>query len=876
VKPHHRLIALLGWLVPRALRADWRREWTSELQHSESRLPEGELLRRSASAFWDALALQQRRWEANVTQDLRYAARMLVRQPGFSLVAIVTLGLGIGANTAIFSLLDKLIVRALPVAAAERLVTFASGGAPLVLSNPWYEEIRERATLVSVAAFTERHFALSDGGRGERVVGALVSGNYFRTVGVEAARGRPLSDEDDRVAGGSAVAVISHGLWRRAFASEPALVGRRVLLNGHAFEIVGVLAPTFSGITRGVSVDVYVPRTMAPQTMPGGEEALTATNWGWLRVIGRLAPGATMAQAQAALQPFFDERGFDRKGAQKKDTFNLGSLPGVRLRDGRRGYTQEVEDLELPLTMLMGAVGFVLLIACANIMNLLLARAVTRRREMAVRIATGASHARIVRQLLTEAALLAGLGGAAGVFIGSRLAHVLAEFQQRFTHMPHSLDPTLDGRALALAFAVCVAATLAFGIVPARRALTADVLPGLKADAAPSGPRAWRTGGALILAQTALSVVVLIGAGLCLKSLRALHAIDTGLEPSKVLTASFQLELHGYDRERGRQFTAELVRRVAALPGVERASLANIVAFSDGFWIAGAMPEGYRPAPGERMAFDLNAVGPGYFSTIGLPLVSGRDFTAADSREAAPVLIVNETVARRYWPGQNAVGQRMNRGGRSSEIVAVVRDGRVKRPADAVAPAIYLPLEQNFVSQLTLHVRAIGDPAALLGPVRRELQALDPSVAVYNLQTLEAQRKGSLYAERLSAVLLSMLGALALVLVAIGLYGLLSYAVSQRTREIGIRAALGARRRDLLHLVIGRGVLLTIVGSIAGIAASFALTGLIRGVLFQVSPMDPQVFVLVPAGLIAVALVACWLPARRAARLNPLAALRHE
>ncbi|HET7695646.1 MAG TPA: ABC transporter permease [Vicinamibacterales bacterium] len=812
-------------------------------------------------------------------QDLRYAVRMLLRQPGFSIVAIVTLALGIGANTAIFSLLDKVIVRPLPVEAPERLVAFDANDSPLIVSNPVYEALRDRApALASLAAHAERPLTLSGGTHGERVTGAIVSGNYFRTVGITAAVGRLFGADEDRAGGTHAVAVISHGLWRRAFAADPGVIGRRITVNARTLTVAGVLPSGFFGTTRGISVDVYIPRMMAPAIEPHSEDALTATNWGWLHVIARLAPGATMAQAQAALDPAFEEFGFGRKAAgnPKKDSFNLGPLPAVRLRDGSRGDTDDVDGLELPLKMVMAAVGLVLLIACANIASLLLARAVVRRKEMGIRLAAGAGRGRIVRQLLTEGVLLASIGGAAAIVVASKIAEVLVGFQQQVTYIPHSLDAAIDARALAFAATLALLTGIVFGLAPARQALAADVLPALKVDVSAPSRGTWRAGSLLIVVQTALSIVVLVGALLCIKSLRAIQAVDSGIDTTKVMTASFDLNMNHYDVDRGRQFIAALHNQVAAQPGVESVAFGTIVAFSDSLWVSGARPEGYRPAAGERLAFDFNTVSPGYFRTLGTPLAAGREFTEADRLDAAPVAIVNEALVRRFWPGQNAVGKRLDRGRRVVEIVGVVRDTRARKITEEPRPTIFLPLSQLYSSNVTIHVRSAADPRGVLGAVRAEIQNLDPGLAVSNLQTLDAQRNGSLYAERLSAALLGMLGLLALTLVAIGLYGILSYAVTQRTREIGVRSALGAQPHDLLRLVMARGLWLTTIGIAAGVALSLGLVRVIRGVLFQVSPLDPPTFVLVPLGLMAVAVAACWLPARRAARLNPLAALRRE
>ena len=879
MKPHLRLISLLGRIVPRQLRADWRQEWESELAWRESEST-FDLFRRSTSAFWDALWLGRKRLEAGMVQDLRYGARMLVRRPGFTAVAIATLALGIGANTAVFSLLDKVVLRALPVEEPDRLATFVSGpdSAPLILSYPNYAALRDRAALVpSIAAYGMRPFTVGDGATADRVTGTIVSGNYFPVVGVRPAIGRFFTQDEDRTPDTHAVVVLGHGLWRRRFASDPAAVGRQVTLNGRPFTIVGVAPPEFTGTTRGTVSDVFVPMMMAGSVLPGSSAILTRATWGWLRIIGRLAPGATHVQAQASLAPIVADLNIGRKPAMKPDPANLaGAPPQVLLLDGRRGYEEEVADLQLPLKLLMGAVGFVLLIACANVASLLLARALTRRQEIAIRLAAGAGRARIVRQLLTEGLLLSLLGGAAGIFVAARLTAFLTGFQQQVTFTPRTLDGSLDLRALAFTVTVSVLTGIVFGLLPARQALSPDVVVGLKGDpAAGKGHRGWALRGALIVGQVALSVIVLVGAGLCVKSLRALQAIDTGLDPSRVVTASFALELNGYDEARGRQFIDTVSRRVSALPGVEGVAFGNIVAFSDYFWISGATLEGYDPAPGERMGFDFNAVGPDYFRTIGATLAAGREFTARDTTGAPPVVMVNEATARRYWPGQNAVGKRIKRGA-WLEVVGVVRDTRVKKVSAAATPTIYLPLLQNYTSDVTVHVRSAADPRAMLARVRQDIQAIDPAVSVFNLQTLSAQKDGSLYAERLSAMLLALVGALALALVAIGLYGLLSYAVAERTREIGIRMALGARRGDVLTLVIRRGLVLTVAGSVAGVALSLAAVRGIERLLFGVSPTDPQTFVMVPLVLVAVAFLACWIPARRATRLNPLTALRHQ
>jgi predicted permease len=817
-------------------------------------------------------------------QDLRYGLRMMLKNPGFTLVAVFTPALGIGANTAIFTLLDKVLIRPLPVEQPQQLVAFVRDGTgvPGIFSYPLYADLRDRNEVLSgLVAYWQRPFSLSDGIQSERVVGQIVTGNYFAVLGLQPALGRFFLPEDDRTPGTHPVIVISHGLWQRRFGADPAAIGKSISLNAYRYTVVGVAPAEFTGTTRGTVNDVYVPIMMQEQTGPGREGYLDNRNAGWLRMIGRLKPNISREQAQAALSLLADEPGQTSGGAPgAKDSGKFANR--IFLIDGSRGHTDRVSDLALPLKLLMGVVGFVLLIVCANVANLLLARASARRKEIAVRLAVGASRFRIVRQLLTESTILAALGGGVGLLIAYWFTALLLGFQQQTNFVPRAFDGHLDGRVLGFTLGLSLLTGIVFGLAPALQASKPDFVAALKEDTPGRGGRARRLGlrNLLIVVQVALSLVVLIGAGLCVRSLRALQAIDPGFEPAKVVTASFDLSQNGYDEPRGRQFISQLSERVAALPGVEAVSLANIVAFSDLFWISGATPEGYQPQPGERLAFDFNHITPNYFQTLGAQLVSGREFTAQDTGEAPRVVIVNEATARRYWPGQEAVGKRviLGKGTQFAEVVGVVRDSREKGLTTDPRPTIYLPLLQNYVrsSSLTLHVRTATEPQSLLAAVRREAQAVDATLTLYNLGTLAQQKDGSLYAERLAAALLTLFGLLALALAAVGIYGVLSYAVTERTREMGIRLALGARPRDLLKLIVGQGMILTLIGLVIGVGASLALTRLIEKLLFGVSPTDPLTFVVVLLLLMGVALLACWIPARRATRVDPLVALRYE
>src|SRR5215468_3084427 len=812
-------------------------------------------------------------------RDLRYGLRMLLKSPNITLTAVLTLALGIGANTAIFTLLDKVLIRPLPVEQPYQLVTFVedASGAPAIFSYPLYAELRDRNDVLSgVVAHDQKPFSLSDGSQSERVVGQIVSGNYFATLGVRPALGRFFLPEEDRTPGTHPVIVISHGLWQRRFGGNRAVIGKTVILNNYRYTVVGVAPSEFTGTTRGAVNDVYVPIMM--QVQPGSERGgfLDNRNAGWLQLIGRLKPNVSREQAQSALATPVEDANKTFPGNLDKDAGQVGDPTKVFLMDGSRGHADRVKDLSLPLRLMMGVVGFVLLIACANVSNLLLSRASKRRKEIAVRLAIGAGRWRIARQLLTESAILAALGGGAGLLVAYWFTGLLLGFQQQTNVVPRAFDgrlASLDGRTLTFTLGLSLLTGIVFGLAPALQATQPDHVAALKEDTPGLGGRARRLSlpNLLVVAQVALSLVVLIGAGLCLKSLRALQAIDPGFEPAKVVTASFDLGKNGYNEARGRQFIGRLAERVAALPGVEAVSFARVVAFSDVPWVGPLIIEGSGPQP-----VNTNLISPNYFRTLGASLAQGREFTAQDTAGAPLVAVVNEAAARRYWPGQEVVGKRIVRGRQFAEVVGVVRNTREKGLTADPRPALYLPLLQNYSPELTLHVRTATPSQTLLAAVRREAQLLDPTLPVYNLQTLAQQKDGALYSERLAAALLTLFGLLALSLAAVGIYGVLSYAVTERTREMGVRLALGARPRDLLKLVVGQGMMLTLIGLVIGVGASFALTRLIAKLLFGVSATDPLTFIVIPLLLAAVAMLACWMPARRATRIDPLAALRYE
>jgi predicted permease len=806
-------------------------------------------------------------------QDLRYGARMLWKRPGFTVVVSLTLALGIGANTAIFGVVDRLLVRLLPVNDPARLVNLIGrdekGEEDTSFSYPIYKDYRDQNDVFDgLLAYSETAMNLNEGGQPERVMGVLVSGNYFDALGVTPALGRAFLPEEDRTPGAHPVAVVSYGLWRRRFGADPKLVGRVITLNTQSFTVIGVAPAEFHGVRRGVSPDVYVPIQMIMQAWPARRpDDLNNRGFSWLNLIGRLKPGVTREQAQAAMSAL----------SSRIMQVHPNTWPSIALEDGSQGDTGGISDLRTPLKLLMATVALVLLIACVNVANLSLARAQTRRREMAVRLAVGASRYRLIRQLLTESLLLSLLGGLLGLLLAVWLTDVLAAYSPPTGGSTSPLlDARLDWRVLAFTATLSLVTGLLFGLVPAWRSSKPNLTVALKEESGAVGAGRIRGRGALISTQIALSLVVLVCAGLCVRNLLALQRIDAGFETAKVLVMGLDLSLNGYKEEQGGQFYANLLERVSALPGVEAASLARIVPLTGSGMRMSLGIDGYTPTDDKPINFDMNIVGPRYCATMKLPLVAGREFTANDNEAASPVVIINEAAARTYWPNQNPLGKRLIIDARPAEIIGVTGASRYRSLTEAFRPGMLLPAAQNYFPDLSLHLRSAGDPASLIESARRELRALDPQLPATNIRTLEEQRRNSLYSERVTALLLSAFGALALLLAALGIYGVMAYAVAQRTREFGIRMALGARAGDVLRLLLRQGARLIGAGVTLGLAGAFAATRLIRSFLYQVSYTDPMAFVFAALLLIAVALLACYIPARRATKVDPMVALRSE
>jgi macrolide transport system ATP-binding/permease protein len=821
----------------------------------------------------------------SLLHDLRFGMRMLLKSPGFTAAAALSLALGIGANTAIFTLIYKVMIRKAPVEEPDRLVVVSvdSGrGLGTVFTYPDFADYRaQNEVFEGLVCYAQRALTLNDGGQAERIQGTIISGNYFTALRVQPALGRGFLPEEDKTRGSHPVVVLSYGLWQRRFGADPGLVGKAVNLNGVNFTVVGVAPPEFTGTVPGIAPDVYVPVMMQGQVSPSWKfDPLfgpRSRNLSWLEVLGRLKPGVSREQAAAAMTALGSQIAKANPNPDGSPRFD----PKFVLEDGSRGHTYLLRDLRFPLQMLMATVGLILLIACANVANLLLARAAGRASEIAVRLAVGAGRARLIRQLLTESLLLSTLGGVGGLALAASISGLVISYTPPNNFSTLTLDNRLDLRALGFTLAISLVTGILFGLAPALSASRPDLVSAMKDESRLLGKRFSRLSlrSLLVVGQVALSVIVLVGAGLLIRSLQKLQAIDAGFDPAKVLVMSADVSLSGYDKERGLRFFPELLERVKLLRGVEAASMAAQVPL--GVAISSLLKaEGYTPKPGEDLSSDFNIVGPDYFRTMKIPLLHGREFGPSDTTTAPQVAIINETAASRFWPDQNPVGRRLSLGRAPDEevreIVGVVKDSKYRRLNDAARPAAYVPFAQDYRANMALHVRTSGEPGAMLAAVRREVQALDASLPLYNVKTLEEQKSSSVYTSRMAATLLTVFGLLALGLAALGLYGVMAHAVNHRTRELGIRMALGAQTGDVLKLILTQGLTLALIGVGIGLLAAFALTHWIESLLFGVRPTDPLTFTAIAMGLTLVALVACYIPARRATKVDPLTALRHE
>jgi predicted permease len=811
-------------------------------------------------------------------QDLRYGARMLLKQPGFTLIAVATLALGIGANTAIFTWLKAVFLQPLPgVAANERLVNLhsvleRSGGRDSSLSYPDYKDYRDRNQAFSgLAAFNLESFSmLADGGQPERVFGSLVSGNYFDVLGAGMALGRGFRPEEDRTPGAHPVVVISHKLWQQRFGADRNLIGKTIRLNQREFTVIGVTAAGFGGSFVGVRVDFWAPVMMTP-LLATRSQKLDERGAQWLMAIGRLKDGVTFAQAQADVQGIAAQLGKEFPNTNEGIGATLFTLVNEPNGAGQMAPI---------LWLLLAVAGLVLIVACANVAGLLLARAAGRSRELGIRSALGASRGRLLRQMLTESLLLGAAGGAAGMLLGAWLSDAMSWLLPALK-IPLSLHLAWDYRVPVFALALTLLTVVAVGVLSAWSITRVNPLVALRGEAGAvgAGRRRSRLRSVLVVAQVAVSLVLLIGAGLFLRALNVQRKTNPGFEPQRALMISMDISSNGYDQKRGVEFYRQLTQRVSALPGVVSASLSSRVPPE---LFAGSSTslelEGYTPRGDEQINVEYEVIAPRYLPTMGIPLVEGREFNDADQASSMPVALVNETFAQRYWPGRSAVGRRLRDGdGVWHTVVGVTRDAKYYGASEAARPWLYVAqAQQRFSSMMTLVVRTTDAPERMFAAVRGAVRALDAALPLFDEKTLAAHSSGVLFPDRLIVTFLSAFGLVALTLAALGLYGVLAYAVAQRTREIGIRLALGAQPRAMLALVVKQGMRLALLGIGLGLAAALALTRLLSSLLFGVSATDPLTFVAISSLLALVALVACWIPARRATKVDPMIALRCE
>jgi predicted permease len=811
-------------------------------------------------------------------KDISYAFRSLVKRPGFVSIAVITLALGIGANTAIFSLVNAVLLRSLPVERPSEVVSVAVRGkddSMSAFSYPNYRNYRDRnEVLTGLLVYRFVPLSLSRSGANERVWGFEVSGNYFDVLGVKAIKGRTFLPEEDKTPLANPVAVVSYESWQRRFGGDPDLVGKDVLLNNHQFKVIGIAPENFKGTELVYTPEIWLTASMMGWVEPGADW-LDDRNTRNFFAIGRLKPGVDSRQAEASLNLLALQLAKEYPDTNEGQSVKVVP-PGFILPDLRGAVVNFT-------WVLMAAVALVLLVTCTNLAGLMLARATDRRREIAIRLAMGANRWRLIRQLLTESVLLSVVGGVAGMLLAVWIIQLLLAFKPPID-FPLALDVSVDWRVLLFSLAVSLVAGAIFGLAPALQATRPGLSQALRETSAQGGASKTRLRSVLVVAQIAISLVVLISAGLVVRTLLQLQTMNPGFDPQNALTMSFDLGLQGYDGKRGQQFYRQLAERVQALPGVKSAAVSSYIPLSLNFNSRNIFVEGQPAERGENVPLAMNSsVGPRYFETMRTPLIHGREFTDQDQDGSELVAVVDETFVRKMLTGvsssSEAIGKRIAFGTASGpfiRIVGVARAGKYFNIAEDPRPFIWTPMAQDYSTNGILTVRTEGNPEPLLGAVRKEVQALDPNLPLFDVKTLAEHMRFALFPARIAATVLGVFGLVALLLSAIGIYGITSYTVAQRTHEIGIRLALGAQLSDVLSLVLRHGLKLTAIGAALGLFGAYLATSAITSVLYGVSPTDPLTFGLVSLVLVGVALVACYVPSRRATKVDPLIALRSE
>jgi predicted permease len=896
MKPHLWFIHTVSRIVPRRFRSEWQQEWEAELGHRESLLQRWrqmdgkasrDLFRRSAGAFWDALAMQPRRLEEEMFQDLRYGVRMLLKNRSLTAVAVLSLALGIGANTAVFSLVDAMLLRMLPVAKPSELVLFAwtsktdldvsvdgdSSMRPdpvtgLQTSNSFsthiYEEIRAaNQTLSDIFAFARLYqLNIAADNHAEIGNGQLVSGNYFSALGLRTAAGRAIVPDDDR-AGSNPVAMIGYRYWQGRFGQDPALIGKTLTVNNVHVTIVGITPPDFSGTLQiDDSPDIYLPMAFEPQLRPGNPTLNNREIW-WLQMMGRLKSGVTAEQVGSNFQNVFQQTARDDFKALRLSFPE--EMPSLEIASGSRALGDVRTRYSEPLMVLTVILVLILLIAVANVANLLLARAAARQREIATRLAIGATRLRLVRQLVTEGLVLSILGGMLGVpfaYWGKDLLVAWGPWGTR----PEGIAARIDLRIFVFTIVVSLLTALLFALAPALRAVRLEINPAMTERARTFSTGRSRFGKSLLVLQIAMSVVLLIGAGFFVRTLRNLYRVDAGFDTQNLLLFRVDPRLNNYKPEQALNLLEQVVERIQGIPGVQAATFA-----SQSLVGGGANRMSTTGKDGTRLEGSFVWVRSNFFDTLRLPIVAGRSFSPQDDRKRLGLIIVNETFVRRNFPDGNALGKRLA----DFEIIGVVRDAKYRNLREDIPPTVYVQ-GQGLANRVTFQVRAGGDVTALIPFVREAVRQIDSNLPIWDVKTQHEQIDQTLRQEYLFANFSSAFGLVAALLVSVGLYGLMSYNVVRRTHEIGIRMALGAQRVRIFGLVMRESLFLALAGVLIGLVAGLGLIRTLTSMLYGLTPHDPLTITIAVTFIVIIAAIAGYLPARRAARVDPMVALRYE
>ena len=821
-----------------------------------------------------------------IWQDIRHGLRMLRKSPGFSAVAVLSLALGVGANTTIFTVVNAILLHPLPVKDISQVVELdtvdtktrigIANAEKIGMSFPNFQDYgKETKVFSSLSCIVPLLLTWSGGVEPRQVNGQMVSANYFDMLGLQPAAGRFFLPDEDTKLSGNTVVVISHSFWVNKLGADPNVAGKSLTLNAVPYTVVGVGPKGFKGtFTFSSAEQIWIPSSMYPQVLAGlSKELFNDRRFLGIGAVGRLKPGVGLGPAEASLKTMAS-----RLEAEYPKDNGGRSVALTPLADAAAGVNQH-DQMTLAGTMMMTVVGLVLLIACVNLANLLLARAAQREKEMGLRAALGASRNRLVRQMMTECILLSLFGGAAGLAIAYAGRNVLWSFRPPFIEQ-NDLDLSLDSHVLLFTLGITLLTGILFGVAPALKASVPNLMETLKLGGR-GGSIGWgrnRLRSLLVVSEIALSLVALVGAGLFIRSMRDAQSIDPGFESKNLFMMAFDLGALHYEEGRGQQFFLAAVERASTTAGVKSATIASNFPLGGGFGRT-IFPEGEDETTGYRGTLtQLDDVSPGYFDTLRIPLIKGRVFTDSDRKTTRPVAVINEAMAKHFWPNQDAVGKRFHFFGDPTlrEVIGIVGNTAINSIGEVPEPLAYLAVTQDYSPAVTLQVQTTGRPEPLIAGIRAQIQSLDSNLAITNVQTIGEIMDQGLWAPRMGAALLTLFGGLALVLAAIGVYGVLSYSVNQQTQEIGIRIAMGAERSEILRMVMGQGLRQAAAGLGVGMVIALFVTRQLSSLLFGVSAYDPITFGGVSLLLVAVALLACYIPARRATAVDPLVALRHE